>query len=59
MTKNIKCPLCNQPVVAEFNPFCSKKCKNEDFLNWTQGRYRFQSEEEVINESTEELVEKE
>ena len=33
---NMKCPQCKNivEISSEFKPFCSKTCKNLDFLNW-------------------------
>ena len=32
----MKCPQCKNivEISSEFKPFCSKTCKNLDFLNW-------------------------
>lgn len=33
-----QCPICNKPVVAEFKPFCSKRCGEVDLGRWlTEG----------------------
>jgi len=29
----------DSPVVGEFRPFCSARCKRLDLLNWLEGRY--------------------
>ena len=28
------CPVCSQPCDAEFEPFCSKRCKLRDLAHW-------------------------
>ena len=34
------CPLCGNPEVKEFTPFCSRGCKDRDLLNWLGEGYR-------------------
>jgi endogenous inhibitor of DNA gyrase (YacG/DUF329 family) len=34
-----RCPLCGKPRVARFRPFCSRTCRDRDFLKWLDGRY--------------------
>jgi len=34
-----KCPICKKPVVEEFRPFCSKRCKDVDLHRWLSGAY--------------------
>jgi endogenous inhibitor of DNA gyrase (YacG/DUF329 family) len=35
------CVLCRRrPVVAEWRPFCSERCRDEDLARWAEGRYR-------------------
>jgi endogenous inhibitor of DNA gyrase (YacG/DUF329 family) len=35
------CVLCRRrPVVADWRPFCSKRCREEDLARWADGRYR-------------------
>jgi endogenous inhibitor of DNA gyrase (YacG/DUF329 family) len=35
-----KCPNCGKPVVAEFRPFCSARCKQVDLNRWFSESYR-------------------
>lgn len=35
-----RCPLCKQPSVKEFAPFCSRACKDRDLLSWLGEGYR-------------------
>ena len=43
---NKVCVHCRaQPVVLEWRPFCSERCKLLDLWNWVDGRYRVASEE--------------
>jgi uncharacterized protein len=34
-----RCPICGKPRVQEFRPFCSRGCRDRDFLAWAGGRY--------------------
>jgi len=34
----------DSPVVGEFRPFCSARCKRLDLLNWLEGRYNLPRE---------------
>jgi endogenous inhibitor of DNA gyrase (YacG/DUF329 family) len=34
-----RCPICGQPAVAEYRPFCSRRCANIDLGRWLEGRY--------------------
>ena len=33
------CPICDKPVVADFRPFCSKRCADVDLQRWFSGGY--------------------
>ena len=35
-----KCPICGKPVVPEFRPFCSARCKQVDLNRWLSEAYR-------------------
>ena len=35
-----KCPVCGKPVVTEFRPFCSARCKQVDLNRWFTESYR-------------------
>ncbi|MCW2392020.1 endogenous inhibitor of DNA gyrase (YacG/DUF329 family) [Sphingobium sp. B1D7B] len=37
--KNV-CPLCRQPSVQEFRPFCSRGCRDRDLIGWMDEGYR-------------------
>lgn len=34
------CPECGKPAVAEFRPFCSRRCGDLDLGKWLVGAYR-------------------
>lgn len=33
------CPICGAPVVAQYRPFCSKRCADVDLHRWLTGAY--------------------
>lgn len=33
------CPICKKPSVAEYRPFCSKRCADIDLARWLRGDY--------------------
>jgi uncharacterized protein len=37
--KAAKCPTCGKPAVADYRPFCSKRCADIDLNRWLSGRY--------------------
>lgn len=50
------CPVCGQATTYRMNPFrpfCSRTCKDKDFLKWVEGEYRIPSQpcEDDIRES--------
>ena len=34
-----KCAVCGKPEVAEYRPFCSRRCAHVDLQRWFSGRY--------------------
>lgn len=34
-----KCPICGRAAVAEFVPFCSKRCADVDLNRWLTNTY--------------------
>ncbi|WP_374471572.1 DNA gyrase inhibitor YacG [Phenylobacterium sp.] len=34
-----KCPICGKPAVAEYRPFCSRRCADVDLQRWLSGVY--------------------
>lgn len=34
------CPVCGRPRDPRWRPFCSRACRDRDFLAWIEGRYR-------------------
>lgn len=37
--KTPACPICAKPQVAEYAPFCSKRCADVDLHRWLTGAY--------------------
>jgi endogenous inhibitor of DNA gyrase (YacG/DUF329 family) len=44
-TKKRGCPICGKPVVAEFKPFCSERCRRIDLDHWLGEAYRVPTED--------------
>ncbi|WP_173584689.1 DNA gyrase inhibitor YacG [Acetobacter musti] len=40
MSKKQVCPICGKPTVAEFRPFCSRRCADIDLGRWFSEDYR-------------------
>ena len=40
-----KCPVCTKPGLAQFRPFCSKRCADIDLGRWLKESYRVPTEE--------------
>jgi endogenous inhibitor of DNA gyrase (YacG/DUF329 family) len=34
-----RCPICGKPRVERYRPFCSRACRDRDFIAWAEGRY--------------------
>jgi endogenous inhibitor of DNA gyrase (YacG/DUF329 family) len=45
----MSCPICGKPAVAEYRPFCSRRCADVDLGRWLTESYRIpaQSEDEA------------
>jgi endogenous inhibitor of DNA gyrase (YacG/DUF329 family) len=41
------CPICNKPVMAEFKPFCSRRCADVDLNRWLSGVYAIPVKEDA------------
>ena len=39
-SKSPRCPLCGNPRVPEFKPFCCRGCRDRDLLAWFGEGYR-------------------
>ncbi len=40
-----RCPVCGRATEARFEPFCSRRCADEDLARWLQGAYLIPGEE--------------
>ncbi|GAB4259473.1 MAG: DNA gyrase inhibitor YacG [Pararhodobacter sp.] len=34
-----RCPICARPSVADYTPFCSRRCADVDLARWLRGDY--------------------
>jgi uncharacterized protein len=34
-----RCPICRQPTIVKYRPFCSRRCADIDLARWLGGRY--------------------
>ncbi|MEW5685757.1 MAG: DNA gyrase inhibitor YacG [Pseudomonadota bacterium] len=41
-----RCPICGKPPVADYRPFCSKRCADVDLQRWLSGAYAVPAEED-------------
>ena len=41
-----KCPICGKPTIAEYRPFCSRRCADVDLSRWLSGVYATPAQEE-------------
>jgi uncharacterized protein len=44
------CHICKKPTNLDFEPFCSKTCKNIDLLRWLNEDYRIPTQEPITDE---------
>ena len=42
----MSCPICGEPTVKEYRPFCSKRCADLDLAIWLNGGYAVPSEDQ-------------
>ncbi len=47
-----KCPVCSRPPLPANEPFCSKRCADEDLRRWLSGEYRIASRETPADDAT-------
>jgi endogenous inhibitor of DNA gyrase (YacG/DUF329 family) len=45
-----RCPNCGKPRDPAFRPFCSRGCRDRDFLAWADGRYAIPAVENTEDE---------
>ena len=49
----MKCPVCNDPTIKDFRPFCSRRCADIDLGRWFNEDYRIPTEDEPDGEAVE------
>ncbi|NIZ12787.1 DNA gyrase inhibitor YacG [Phaeobacter sp. HF9A] len=42
----MSCPICSEPTVHAYRPFCSKRCADLDLAKWLNGAYSVPSEDQ-------------
>ena len=45
-----RCPICGKPRDPRLRPFCSRACRDRDFLAWADGRYAIPAVEDTDEE---------
>jgi endogenous inhibitor of DNA gyrase (YacG/DUF329 family) len=40
------CPICKKAAVADYRPFCSRRCADVDLQRWLTGRYALGGEDQ-------------
>lgn len=48
-----RCPICGKPRDQRFRPFCSRTCRDRDFMAWADGRYAVPAVEQTDDEDVE------
>ena len=51
-TKGRGCPVCGKDAVAEFRPFCSRRCADVDLNRWLSGVYAVPVTEDTDEDGT-------
>lgn len=49
--KKRRCPTCGRPGVADYRPFCSKRCADVDLGRWLKEGYRIPGDPAPLEES--------
>lgn len=52
----MSCPICQRKAVAEFRPFCSRRCADVDLARWMGGGYAIPSDDPEDMEEAAEAV---
>ena len=55
---NTKCPICGEPAILEYKPFCSKHCADVDLNRWFKGNYVVHTNETPAEEELIDLIPK-
>jgi endogenous inhibitor of DNA gyrase (YacG/DUF329 family) len=49
----LNCPICKKPTVADYRPFCSRRCADVDLGRWLTGAYAIPASDEAPDEDDE------
>ncbi len=41
----MSCPICAEDTVADYRPFCSRRCADIDLAKWMNGSYAMPSQD--------------
>ncbi|HEX2527466.1 MAG TPA: DNA gyrase inhibitor YacG [Geminicoccus sp.] len=52
-----RCPNCGKPRDHRFRPFCSRACRDRDFLAWANDRYAIPAVENTEDDGDQSLTE--
>ena len=52
--KTQSCPICSDPAVEAYTPFCSKRCADVDLHRWLTGGYAIPAVESAGDDEVEE-----
>lgn len=44
------CPICGQPQLQRYRPFCSARCMEVDLGRWLKENYRLPTEERPVDQ---------
>jgi uncharacterized protein len=45
-----RCPVCGKPTIAQFRPFCSRRCADIDLNRWLSGVYAVPGKPEEVED---------
>ena len=46
-----RCPVCGRPRDPRYRPLCSTRCRDQDLLNWLDGRYAIPVQESEADDA--------
>ena len=49
---NARCVICGRPRVADYDPFCSRRCADVDLYKWLKGGYVIPGQENADEQAT-------
>ncbi len=52
------CPVCDRPTVADYRPFCSRRCADVDLGRWLTGSYAIPSTDPADAEEAADALER-